>query len=211
MPLTGSGGRLLVFARAPQPGHAKTRLIPLLGASGAATLHARLVRHTLATASRAAVAGMELHGTPAEDEFLSACAVRYGAALFAQADGDLGLRMQHALGRALETTSWAIVIGTDCPALTTSHLQEAARALQEGSGAVFAPTEDGGYALLGVRHAHPRLFERITWSSSTVMQETRARFAELEWKWTELETLWDVDRPEDVQRLSLSGLLEPAR
>ena len=204
-----SSRRVLVFAKAPQPGFAKTRLIPLVGAQGAAALHARLIKHTLQTARRARVGLLELHGSPVDDDFLRFCAARYEAELVAQCDGDLGARMCAASERALSVCAAAILIGADCPALTARHLRLAARALDDGNDAVFAPTEDGGYALIGLAHCDPRLFERIAWSTSEVMAETRERLRALGWRWRELETLWDVDCPADYERLRQSGLLGP--
>jgi rSAM/selenodomain-associated transferase 1 len=206
MPRTNS--RSLVFARGPQPGAAKTRLIPRLGAEGAAALHARLVEHTLAMAANAALGPLELHGTPAEDDFLRRCAARYGATFIAQREGDLGRRMRAALANALNESDCAVLIGTDCPALDAKQLRLAVRALAVGSDAVFAPTEDGGYALVGLARFDDRLFERIAWSTPRVMDETRARLRGLGWRWHELDTLWDVDRPADYERLVASALLE---
>jgi rSAM/selenodomain-associated transferase 1 len=200
--------KALVFAKAPHPGLAKTRLVPLLGEAGAAALHARLIAHTLATLESAALGDIELHGTPADDDFLRSSAARYGARLVPQCAGDLGERMRAAFQQALATCDCAILIGSDCPALTASHLRRAASALEEGADAVFVPAEDGGYALIGLSRCDERLFERIPWSTPRVMDETRVRLAALGWRWEELETLWDVDTPADYGRLAASGLLE---
>ncbi|MEA3155048.1 MAG: uncharacterized protein QOK44_2637 [Betaproteobacteria bacterium] len=201
----------MVFAKAPRPGEAKTRLIPRLGAQGAAALHARLIKHTLATASVDARNALELHGHPAEDEFLRFCAARYNASLVAQQGQDLGERMYHGFELALsgEGCAFAVLIGTDCPALTPKHIRSAFEALQNGYDAVFAPAEDGGYVLLGVARADARLFDDITWGTDQVLELTRARLRLLGWRWLELETLWDVDRVADWDRLSASGLLGP--
>lgn len=209
MSRTSSGGtRVLVFAKAPRPGLAKTRLVPLLGDEGAAALHARLVEHALETARRAALGEIELHGAPADDDFLRYCAERYGAALIDQTEGDLGARMRAALEAALAACARVVLIGADCPALTPRHLRAAARGLDEGHDAVFAPAEDGGYALIGLTRCDPGLFEDISWSTAAVMDETRERLRALGWRWLELDTLWDVDRPEDYERLLASRLLE---
>ena len=205
---TSSPTRLLVFAKAPEPGVVKTRLIPVLGAQGAAALHARLLKHTLAVAKQASLGTLELHGAPAADPFLAYCAARYDAALIDQCEGDLGTRLGSALDRALQTGGTAIVIGSDCPALTARHLRQAAAALAGGDDAVLIPAEDGGYALLGLARCDERLFTDIAWSTGAVLDQTRARLKALDWRWTELETLWDVDTPEDLERLTASGLLE---
>lgn len=208
MPRTSSV--VIVFARAPQPGAAKTRLIPLLGPDGAAALHARLVEHALATAARAGLGAVELHGTPACDRFLGACATLHGATLKAQVEGDLGERMHAAAFGALTQHERVILIGSDCPALAPDHLRASARLLEEGHDAVLAPAEDGGYTLIALARCDKRLFDGVAWSTSTVMEETRRRLHRLGWCWHELETLWDVDRPADYRRLIESNLLERA-
>ncbi|MBI3042318.1 MAG: TIGR04282 family arsenosugar biosynthesis glycosyltransferase [Betaproteobacteria bacterium] len=203
---------VIVFAKAPQPGAVKTRLIPLLGAEGAAALHARLVEGALKTARAASFARIELHCAPdSDDPFFRYCAGHYGAVLEIQAEGDLGARMRVAFERALRESARVLLIGSDCPAITARHLRQAERALREGADAVFAPCEDGGYALAGLRRAEATLFDGIAWGSDTVMADTRARLTALGWRWRELEKLWDVDRPEDYARLMDSGLLEERR
>lgn len=199
---------MLVLAKAPRPGHVKTRLTPLIGEEGAAALQARLIEHALKTARAASLGGIELHGEPAEDDFLRYCAGHYGATLRPQSGGDLGERMRAALEGALNTSVCAILIGADCPALAARDLRLAARSLDDGNDAVFTPTEDGGYALVALRRCDPRLFENIAWSTPVVMDETRARLRSLGWRWQELDTRWDVDRPADYERLLASGLLE---
>jgi rSAM/selenodomain-associated transferase 1 len=212
MPQTGSEVRILIFAKAPQPGAVKTRLIPALGAQGAATLHAQLVEHTLAMVCAAGTGRVELHCAPnTSNPFFRFCSAKYGIALAAQSDGDLGERMFDAFSEALNTTSHVILVGTDCPALTVSYLIEALEALRDGSDAVFVPAEDGGYALIGLGKCDARLFEGISWGGSQVMAQTRGRLRELRWRWRELDPLWDVDRPADYQRLLQSGLLPAVR
>ncbi len=192
---------VIVFAKAPRPGAVKTRLIPALGAAGAARLHERLVERTLATAAAAGVGPLELCGDPASAPFLAARAAAHGAALTAQGPGDLGARMHRAFERALTSAPAALAIGCDCPALTPQHLREASAALAAGHDAVLAPAEDGGYVLIGLARVHASLFERIRWGGPEVNADTRARLGALGWRWRELDTLWDLDRPEDLERL----------
>ena len=97
MSAADAGTAAIVFARAPSPGAVKTRLIPLLGAEGAAALHAQLAKRTLETARAASFARIELHGTPdVDDPFFRSCAGRFAAALAAQVGADLGVRMHSA-------------------------------------------------------------------------------------------------------------------
>jgi rSAM/selenodomain-associated transferase 1 len=168
-----------------------------------------LLRHALATASAAAPARVELWCAPdITHPALIAAAQACGATLHIQHGDDLGARMANAFTSALQRTPHALCIGTDCPALTTQHLNDAAAALRANHDAVFVPAEDGGYTLVGLSRNEPRVFDNVTWSSEHVMQQTRERARACGLRWHELETLWDVDRPEDWQRLQQSGLLD---
>lgn len=193
----------IVFAKAPQAGAVKTRLIPLLGAEGAAALHRQLVHRTLFTATSASLGPVELHAAPGiNDAFLQDSARRFGVALAPQRGGDLGARMSNAFDDGLARHGRVIIIGTDCPVLTVQHLQHAEAALAAGEDAVLIPAEDGGYALIGLTRCDNRLFENITWGGDSVLAATRERLKVLKWRWRELETLWDIDRPEDYRRWS---------
>jgi glycosyltransferase A (GT-A) superfamily protein (DUF2064 family) len=94
-----------------------------------------------------------------------------------------------------------LVVGTDCPALTPAHVQQAADALQTHD-AVLIPAEDGGYVLLGLRRPLASVFERVDWSTAQVSEQTRERLREAGATWVELPALWDVDEPADWQRLT---------
>ncbi len=199
---------MLVFARAPLPGRAKSRLVPRLGEWGAARLQARLTLRSLRTAADARCGALELHGTPrARNGFFRRCARMYRAILREQRGGDLGNRMLNAFRRALPRHGAAIVIGTDCPKLRSADLTRAARWLAGGYDAVIAPAEDGGYALIALRRLSPRLFAGIDWGGDSVFAATRDRLDALGWHWRALPTVWDVDRPQDVDRLDSSRLL----
>ena len=193
---------ILVFAKAPVAGAVKTRLIPALGAAGAAALHERLTAQALATAAAAAIGPVELCCAPdASHPVLAALARAHGATLAEQGPGDLGDRMHGAFERALARAPAAIVIGCDCPALAPRHFREAAAALAGGADAVLAPAEDGGYVLIGLARVAPSLFAGIGWGGPDVLEHTRERLRALGRRWRELETLWDVDRPADLARL----------
>jgi rSAM/selenodomain-associated transferase 1 len=195
--------RVMVFAKAPTPGRVKTRLIPALGENGAAQLQRQLIERTLRTAEAARLGTLELWCAPGPDDpFFADCAQRYALGLRAQCAGDLGARMALALESALAADSSGLLIGCDCPALTPAYLQEAAAALAHGNDAVFGPAEDGGYVLVGLSRPAPvQLFAGIPWGTANVMQETRARLARGNVRWRELALMWDVDRPDDLQRL----------
>jgi hypothetical protein len=181
---------IIVFARAPVPGEAKTRLIPRLGAWRAARLQASLTRRALRTA-RLSGEAVELHGTR-RHSFFRTLNVRFRL----QRGRDLGERMYRALAKARKP---AVLIGTDCPMLTPADLRRAARWLRGGCEVVLAPAEDGGYALIGARRVSRRLFEDIAWSTPRVYAQTVKKLRG--YRWRALRTVWDVDRPADLDRL----------
>jgi len=207
-PAAAANTRIIVFARAPEPGAAKTRLIPLLGAVRAAALQRVLIERALVTACEAGLGPVELWCSPsAQHPLLVRCAERHGVAVVSQCDGDLGARMLHAAVTSLAANTRVIIIGTDCPALTAADLQCAAEALDQGHDAVLVPAEDGGYVLIGLKWWNARLFADIAWGTDRVMAATRERLASIGWRWLELPTSWDVDRPADYERLAASGLI----
>jgi len=193
--------QIAIMAKAPIPGLAKTRLIPVLGAKGAARLQRRLTRMTVACALDAQLGTVTVWCTPdSRHRFFRALKQTSGVDLLVQSSGDLGDRM-HAAFRLHCARGPLLVVGTDCPVLRPEHLREASRALISGDDAVFYPAEDGGYALVGLRAPQPTLFEGMTWSNSRVMSDTRARARALGLRIREFETLWDVDLPEQLERL----------
>lgn len=192
-----------MLARAPVAGEAKTRLAPRLGADGAARLHARLVRHTL-TQARASGLTVTLWCSPDCDHpFFEEAARDFGVACAAQCAGDIGARMAHAFAAMQAPT---LLVGTDCPIVDAALLLRCAQALQHAD-AVFLPAEDGGYGLVGLNAPHPALFAPLQWGGADVMAQTRARARALGLALAEPATVWDVDRPQDVDRLERSGLL----
>ena len=192
---------VVVLAKAPVPGFAKTRLIPALGATAAAALAERLLAHAVGEAHAAGIGPVELCCAPDSDHPAFARLAEQGPlTLTCQDDGDLGARMARALDRALAESERALLIGTDLPALDAAVLQQAARAL-EGADAVFVPALDGGYGLVGLRRPAPSLFDNMVWSTPQVMAETRLRLAAAGLRHVELPRLADIDEPADLARL----------
>ncbi len=199
---------IAVFARAPVAGEAKSRLIPRLGAERAAELQHRLLRRSLRTALSSNLGPVSLWCTPhCKHPAFIACAEEFDVPLFAQRGTDLGARMLDAFSELCRRGS-TILIGTDCPALTTVDMRAAAEGLMRGHDAAFIPAEDGGYVLLGLGRPIASLFDSMPWGSDQVMAETRLRLRHAHARWLELPASWDVDRPEDYDRLEASGLME---
>jgi rSAM/selenodomain-associated transferase 1 len=182
---------IVILAKAPIPGFAKTRLIPAIGAHAAAVLQERLTERTVATALAAGIGPVTLCCDPdaTHDTFLK-MVTRMKITLRPQPPGDLGTRM---LAAVATSTGPVLVIGTDCPALTEAHLRSAAMALRDGNDVVLIPAERGGYVLLGMRKAQPTLFSNIGWGGSSVLADTRARIVEQRLMLIERPPLWDVE------------------
>ena len=201
---------IAVLAKAPRAGYAKTRLIPALGAKAAARLQRQFTLRTLSTARAAGLGPVTLWCAPdTRHRFFRALQQRYGLHLRSQPAVDLGRRMAHAF--AENGAAPLLLIGTDCPALSAEHLQQAALALRSGVDAIFITTVDGGYCLVGLKQPCPGLFEEIDWSTARVMAQTRSRLAALGLRWQEMARLWDVDRAEDVARWQALRLAETGR
>ncbi|HUU71155.1 MAG TPA: TIGR04282 family arsenosugar biosynthesis glycosyltransferase [Burkholderiales bacterium] len=217
--------RIQVFARAPVSGEAKTRLIPRLGANAAARLQMKLTEHALAIARSAGFGPVEFRAIelgpielgpveqgPVELWCSPDCThpsfqafSDQGIVLRDQGSGSIGERMHRALQHALLSGDSAVLIGSDCPSLTAQDLSSAAQALDKETDFCFIPAEDGGYVLIAAApHALrslPRVFENVDWGTSNVMAQTRQRLQESGRTWQELTPRWDVDRPEDYDRL----------
>ena len=183
--------RVVLFARYPEAGKAKTRLIPALGAAGAAALHRILTERTVSAVQDAGLA-LEIRSTGGP---VAAFAAWLGAIrIVDQGDGGLGERLTRA-GPPYPT----LFIGSDAPDVTPELLRNAADALGHAD-AVIGPAEDGGYWLIGLARAVPRVFERIDWSTDAVFAQTMARLSDAGIDPVRLPELADCDRPEDLAR-----------
>jgi len=192
--------RLILFTRYPTPGQTKTRLIPVLGAEGAARLQRRLTLRTLRSAEAlqaARGANLEIHFDGAtEPQMQHWLGDRFKTC--PQANGDLGQRLAWAFDQSFRDGSHAtIIIGSDCPGLASDVLSEAFATLSEHP-VVIGPANDGGYYLIGLRRPVPQLFSGISWGSSTVLAESLRILEKLSFKPALLQPLDDIDRPEDL-------------
>lgn len=192
---------VVVMAKAPVPGYAKTRLIPALGADGAAALAKWLLNRTMAAALAARLGPVELCCAPdTSHPAFNAWANELGVKLTSQGEGDLGERMARVFERWQPAAAQVLLIGTDAPRLDAPVLCAAAHAL-EIQDAVFVPAFDGGYALIGLRQPAPQLFIHMPWSTSLVMQHTRERLQAGALHHTELAALHDIDEAADLVHL----------
>jgi rSAM/selenodomain-associated transferase 1 len=190
--------RIIIFAKAPQPGFAKTRLIPALGAEGAAKLAQQMLSHTLFEALAAEIGTVELCSTPKIDDIAwQGITLPVGIEFTDQGEGDLGARLARASERAIEITGFVLLIGTDCVEMSATLLREAAQSLHEYD-AVIHCTADGGYALLGLKRYSAVLFSNMPWSTDAVASTTITRIRQLGWSLHVGQLLHDVDTPQDL-------------
>ncbi len=197
---------LALFARAPLAGRAKTRLIPALGAAGAAEVCARLLAHALAVARAAPVDGRYLYAAdgPSADWFRGNSSPAGFTLRMQSEEPDLGRRMAAASREVLGTHSRVLLMGSDLVDVRAGDLALAAHWLATDAEVVLGPVADGGYWLLGLRAPLPvdwqRLFEGIAWSSPAVYPATVARFAAGRLGWRALPLRHDIDVPADLVR-----------
>ena len=192
--------RIVIFAKAPLAGFAKTRLISVLGAEGAAALAHKLLDLAIRQAIDAAVGSVELCMTPADSDAWKEVTIPTGIICSVQGEGDLGERLARASERVIAAGDSLILTGTDCPALDAQCLRQMTQDLDEAD-AVMVPTADGGYAALALKQFHPSLFSEIAWSTDAVALQTRRRIAGLGWSLRQLPMLHDIDQPNDLQWL----------
>jgi hypothetical protein len=192
---------IIIFAKAPCPGTVKTRLMPTLGAEGAAQLAAMMLAHTIDKALMADVGPVELCMSPDPGD-AQWCGVTLpaGIVVTAQGEGDLGARMARAAQRGLTQIGAVLLIGTDCPKLSVAQLRAAAQAMH-GVDSIIHPTADGGYALLGLRRVDDYLFSNIAWGTDEVAYATLCKLGELGWSTQVGALLHDIDEPRDLERL----------
>jgi len=197
--------RLIVFTRYPEPGTTKTRLIPLLGAESAADLQRKMTEHTLSRVKRLTTShklSIEIR-YEGGDENLMQNWLGPDFDYRSQGKGDLGLRMKHSFKDAFRSRATAaVLIGTDIPDITHITIQKAFDTLKQ-KDMVLGPAKDGGYYLIGLRReslssAIPHIFNGIEWGTGNVLNETTRIARRLKLRYSLLEFLEDVDRPEDL-------------
>ncbi len=192
--------RLIIFTRYPEPGKTKTRLIPVLGEEGAATLQRQMTESTLAEVkkvSRFYPSSMEVHFGGGNEQLMQDW---LGSSIIyrRQTEGDIGCRMASAFQESFEAGIDSIVlIGIDCPDLNAQLMVQAFQALDRHD-LVIGPARDGGYYLIGLRRFVPELFIGISWSTNEVLQQTQNIIQRLELAVAYLPLLSDIDRPEDL-------------
>ncbi len=192
--------RLIVFAREPLPGQVKTRLAAEIGDQAAAELYESMLRDVLRTARQLNDVETVVFWA-CEEETLPLLACKYYCPSRRQSPGDLGQRMQVAFEEMFaDGCELCCIIGSDAPDLPLSYIQDAYLLLAaEQAEAVFGPSRDGGYYLLGLRQAYPNLFTNISWSSAVVLDQSLAAARNSGLTVALLPEWQDIDTIEDLR------------
>lgn len=199
---------LQIFTRAPIPGRTKSRLIPLLGALGAAEFHQSMLLKIISQARRSDYDNIQIYCDSQPDHpFLQQCSRDLDSQIYLQQGHDLGEKMHHAIHTALAVSVFVTLIGSDCPTLSTALLNQSHRYLAGGKGAVLGASDDGGYYLIGMRQTCSEIFRGINWGGSDVAAQTRQRLSHSGIDYAELTQLADIDTPDDYQRYTQQSLL----
>lgn len=191
---------LIIFSRYPEPGKTKTRMIPTLGARGAAQLQRKMSEHTLNTARQLLAdrnVNIEVHFAGGTRLLMSQW-LGQDLQYVKQVAGDLGYKMRSAFERAFNSGDrQVVIIGIDCPDIDRTILNSAFDLLQDRD-LVLGSAEDGGYYLIGLNHLIPQLFQNIAWGTDLVLKQTTEIAQKFNLNYNFLPTLADVDRPEDL-------------
>lgn len=198
---------LIIFTRYPERGKTKTRLIPVLGAEGAARFQRQMTEQTLAQVKELKAfrpLSVEVHFAGGNQQLMQDW---LGADIIyrQQSEGDLGRRMALAFKDSFSAGMTSVVIiGTDCPDLKAQLMVKAFHALEQND-LVLGPALDGGYYLIGQRRFIPELFTGISWSTAEVLEQTISIAQRLDLAIAFLPLLNDIDRPEDLIGQTVDG------
>ncbi len=195
---------LIIFTRYPTPVKVKTRLIPAVGSEGAALFHRQMTINAVDQSRKVlnylpVTIAVHFDGDNYRQmsDWLGTDLVYHS-----QGTGDVGERMARSFATACQHNSAVVLMGTDCPELTTDMIAQAFDLLQSARDLVLGAAVDGGYYLIGMREYHPELFVNIDWSTDRVLQQTVAIANRLNLALGYLPTLTDIDRPADIPILT---------
>ena len=186
----------------PERGKVKTRLAATLGREKALGVYKKLLNHTINAASQTNVV-REVWYSSFVDENDTILPELFDKKL--QPEGNLGAKMAHAFREGFGNGfSKVVIIGSDCPGISSNLLEQAYRELDEHD-LVIGPSEDGGYYLLGMNRYLPALFENIEWSTDRVLPHTLEKAKTLSLSAGLLEELNDIDTEEDLENSSFNA------
>lgn len=183
---------LIIFVRKPELGKVKTRLAAQIGNERALGIYTRLLEHTISIASTSDIDTFIFMTEQGEDYKYSNFFTEI------QTGANLGERMCNASQNVFKKGyRKVVIIGSDCPGLESSHIEEAFQQLNNYD-ITIGPAYDGGYYLLGMKKLHTLLFENKNWSTASVLADTIDNITTLSLSSYKLETLRDVDQEQDL-------------
>ncbi len=198
--MTRNDKQLIVFVKAPVAGQCKTRLIPLLGQHEASEFYKTLVEQCIEKIQDINNIDVVIYATPdTRHPFIQALGKRLTGTVKTQQGNNLGERMHTAMHESLQHYSQVVLIGTDCPVISQQYIELAFESLKFND-VVFGPAEDGGYVLIGARKVQPALFQNINWGTDKVLEQNLHNCRTCAYNTQLLETLWDIDTPNDFLR-----------
>ncbi len=196
--------QIILFGRYPVPGATKTRLIPILGALGAADLQRQLTERAVAGLAGNRTAPLSFAFAGGTRDQVHRWLARFKIRLVPQPEGDLGQRMRRMLDRALDQGAGQVVlVGTDVPGLTARHARMAFEALA-GHDLVLGPSTDGGYYLVGCRRPVD-IFDAIPWGTPEVLAKSLAAAQKQGLSTALLPELYDIDTDADLKQWQPRG------
>lgn len=190
---------ILLYLKAPRCGYVKTRLAQHVGAERALEVYRALVKRQCSALPEAAQ--IEVHYAPhdARIEMQNWLGEHYD--YYPQPEGELGVRLRHSIQCAFDRGAKSICcIGGDCPQLEARHIEEAEQLMAAGHDVVFGPSEDGGYYLIALKSPQPELFQGIPWSTRDTLKASLDKASSLGLKVGMLETLYDIDEVNELER-----------
>jgi uncharacterized protein len=203
---------LAIMCKAPRPGKVKTRLAPPLTLDQSAALNICFLRDTAANIATVPGAQGILCYTPVGDEAAFTGIAPDSFQMIPQRGDTFDQRLFFALEDLLQVGFQSVcLIDSDSPTIPHIALQTAVEELgKPGDRIVLGGSDDGGYYLIGLKAAHKEPFENITWSTASVLEETRQRCAEANIPLVELPLWYDVDDGNTLRTLA-AELLENQR
>ena len=202
------GNTVICFCKYPDPGMVKSRLSTNLGEECAAQIYKTILENLLQNICMRKFE-VALYCYPDINHyFFKYCKDRYNVSLYSQEGNDLGMRMLNAMNIHLNSKKPIILIGSDCLELDSDYINNSLLALEAGNDIVLGPTLDGGYALIGANRIDASIFCNITWSTSSVLQQTKEKIKSLGWTVACMPCIRDIDTLSDYQYFSQHNIFK---
>jgi rSAM/selenodomain-associated transferase 1 len=193
---------LILLAKAPIPGEVKTRLCPPFTKASAAAFYSCLLEDTAEEMARVTRVNRYLFYTPSGSARIFRRSPYEGFEHLPQSRGNLGKRMAAAFDTAFTRgATRAVLVGADCPALSATLVRAAFRELASCAGAVFGPSNDGGFYLIALSARAPSLFRGVDWGTGSVLSEVSRRCRAAGLPYALLPSAQDIDTVDDVTSL----------